>query len=240
MKPLKITLLAVGMLATGAVTVSAQTAAEIMDKHEKAVGGLENWDKIKTAKLQGSLIQGGMEVNLTQTYITDKAMRQDISLMGMSGFMIYTPTAGYTYMPFGGSTKVDTLKPEAVKAIRGQISLKGMQMLDYKTKGTVVELAGKETINNATCYKMTCTNKDGEVSTCYIDATTYYISRIEKTLKVDDQDQEIAIAFNNYQKQPEGIVMPMSMTAQGVEITFTSMEFNKPVDEKIFVPTVLK
>ena len=74
----------------------------------------------------------------------------------------------------------------------------------------------------------------------YFDKTTYYLLRNETKLKVDDQEQELATSFANYQKMPEGIVMPMSVTAQGAEITFKTIEVNKPVDEKLFVPTIDK
>jgi hypothetical protein len=240
MKAIKMTVLAAAMVVAGVGVTKAQSVDEIMTKHEKAVGGMDNWDKMKTLKMVGSLSQQGMEINMTQTYMMEKAMRMDISVMGMSGFTIVTTTGGWSYMPFGGGTKLDTMKPDMVKTMQGQMNIKSMQMLDYKAKGTKLELAGKDTINSAPCYKIKCTNKDGENSFCFIDMNTYYLTRIERTVKADDQEQEVAVAFANYQKQPEGVVMPMSMTAQGVEITYKTIEINKPVDEQIFIPKMDK
>ena len=229
-----------GMVAACADTIKAQTVDEIMTKHEKAVGGLDNWNKIKTIKMDGSTIQGGMEINMTQTFITEKAMRTDISFMGMNGFQIITKDSGWAYMPFLGQTDIIAMPQEAVQSIQAQISPKHLQMLDYKTAGTKIELAGKDTVNTSPCYKLKCTNSKGDNSFCYIDIATYYLLRTEMTVKISDQEQEISLAFNNYQKLPEGVVMPMTMTAQGADIIYKSIEINKPVDEKIFIPHIEK
>ncbi len=37
-----------------------------------------------------------------------------------------------------------------------------------------------------------------------------------------------------------GIIMPMSMTAQMGEVSFKTIEINKPVDDKLFIPTIEK
>jgi outer membrane lipoprotein-sorting protein len=181
-----------------------------------------------------------MEISLKQTIVANKAQRTDISVMGMSGFSIVTQNAGYKYMPFMGATKIDTMKADEIKMNQNQLNPKTVQMLDYAANGTKVELAGKDTINNQACYKIKCTNKEGENSFCYIDMNNYYLIRIEKNARIQGEDQEVAVVFNNYTKLPEGVVMPMSMTAQGVEITYKSIELNKPVDDKIFVPTIEK
>jgi len=234
-------MLAAGMLAVGISSVKAQTADEIMDKHTKAVGGADNWNKIKTMKMVGSLNQGGMEINMTTTLVTEKALRMDISVMGMSGYQIITKEGGWAYMPFQGSTKIDTMKPEMVKSMASQMNPKSIQLIDYKSKGTKIELAGKDTLNNAPCYKLKCTNKEGETSFCYIDMNTYYLARIERSVKTDDQEQEMAVGFSNYQKLADGgIVVPMTMNTQGVDINYKIVEVNKPVDDKIFIPTIAK
>ena len=236
MRIIKLSMLAALLLTTGTISVKAQTADEIMDKHAAAIGGVDNWNKIKTVKMVGSMSQQGMEISLTQTIDIAKGARMDISVMGMTGYQIVTNTGGWAYMPFSGSTKIDTLSPEAVKASQDQFDFKGHQMLDYKAKGTKVELAGKDTINNVLCYKLKCTGKDGKESTSYFDANTYYLLRTERTEKIQDQEQEISVVYNNYQKLPEGVVMPMSMNVAGGELTFKSIEINKPIDASTFVP----
>jgi len=238
MKTIKLSILDAVVLMACAGTVKAQNVDDIMDKHQKAIGGTENWDKIKTLKLTGSMTQQGMEIGLTETLSMGKAMRMDIAVMGMSGYQIVTTTAGWMYMPFQGSTKVDTMKPELVKMAQRQLDIKGNQLLDYKAKGTKAEYVGKDTVNNAPCYKIKFTDKDGNESVSFFDMASYYLLRTEAKVKIDDQETETAVLYNNYKKMEEGVVMPMSVTAQGMEVTFKSIELNKPIDESVFIPTV--
>lgn len=227
---------AAALLLTATTTVKAQTAEEIMEKHEKAIGGVDNWNKIKTLKMTGSMSMQGMEIGITQTLALGKAMRMDISVMGMTGYQIVTTKEGWAYMPMQGSTKVDTMKPDMVKAAQPQLDIKNNQFLDYKKDGTKLHFEGIDTVNNVACYKVKLT-KDDKESIAYFEKATYYLLRTETKAKVDDQEQEVAMAYSNYQKVDGGVVMPMSMTIMGGELTFKSIELNKPVDEKIFRPT---
>ena len=124
------------------------------------------------------------------------------------------------------------------KTMQKQFDIKSHQLLDYKARGTKAELAGNDTVNNAPCYKVKLTDKDGNESTTFFDIASYYILRTEMKVKSDDGEQEVAVLYSNYKKTPEGIVLPMSMTAQGGEIIYKSIEINKPVDEKIFIPAM--
>ena len=219
---------------------NAQSADEILQKHEKAMGGAENWDKIKTIKMIGSMSMQGMDLDLTQTMIPGKEMRTDISVMGMTGFTIVTTSQGWMYMPFQGQTKIDTMKPEMVQAAQRQLDIKSNQFLDYKTNGTKAEYVGTDTVNASTCYKIKFTDKDGNESTSFFDKNTYYLLRTENKLRSEGEEMEVAVLYDKYKKMDEGVVMPMSVTAQGAEITFKSIELNKPIDEKVFIPTIDK
>jgi outer membrane lipoprotein-sorting protein len=240
MKALKKSLLTAVMLVGGLNVVMAQSADEIMAKHEKAMGGMDNWNKVKTVKMVGSMSQQGMEIGITQTLDLGKASRMDISLMGMTGYQIVTENEGWMYMPFAGSDKVEPMKPDMIKASKRQLDIKGNQLLDYKLKGTKAELAGKDTINSALVYKIKLTDKEGKESICYIDASTFYILRHEMKMMVQDQEQEIAIDYKDYKKTPEGIVMPMSvsvpMMGGTAEIVYKTVDINKPIDPSVFKP----
>jgi hypothetical protein len=224
-----------GMLA-GFSALRAQTADDIMDKHQKAIGSADTWNNIKTVKMDGSMNIQGMDINITQTMAMGKGMRMDISAMGMNGYTIVTKTQGWVYMPFQGMTKIDTMKPDMVKAYQPQLELKGTELLRYKENGTKAEYIGKDTLSNVLCYKVKFTDKDGNESTSFFDASTYYLLRTESIIKQDGQEQEVVIGYNNYKKMDEGIVMPMTVLANGNEINFKTIELNKPVDDNIFIP----
>ena len=234
MKALKLSILA-AVIVCGISTVKAQTADEIMEKHQKAIGSVEAWNNIKTVKMEGTMSIQGNDINITQTMALGKAMRTDLNAMGMNFYQIVTKTKGWMYMP--GMEKVDTMKPEMLKAFQAQLELKGKELLSYKENGTKAEYLGKDTLNKVVCYKLKFTDKDGNESTSFFDATTYYLMRTESKVKQkDEEEQEVAIGYDNYKKMDEGVVMPMTITPMGNEINFKSIELNKPVDDKIFMP----
>ena len=238
MKIIKLTSLALVLLVSGISTVKAQNGEEILTKHITAVGGTAKWDGIKSAKMVGSMSMGGMEISITQTILTDRAMRMDISAMGMNGYTIITPNEGWMYMPFQpGMDKVTPIPADQIKASHDKLNMKGGYLVD-RSKLKTVEYVGKDTVNSVPCYKIKVVDNEGNEQVAYIDMATYYLVRSELKVKVQDQEQEVDASYSNFQKLPEGIVLPMTVSAAQGDITFKTVELNKPVDEKIFKPEV--
>ncbi len=238
MRPIKICLLAATMLVAGITTVKAQNGDEIIDKHIKAMGGTENWNKVQSMKLTGSMNAGGMEIGMTQTIVTNKGMRMDMSVMGQNCYTIVTPTEGWMYMPIQGSDKVIPLPADKVKLSQDKLNIKNGQLVD-KSLISKSEYIGMDSVNSVSCYKVKVTDKDGNTQTAFFDASTYYLLRSELTMKIpgQDEEQEVGANFSNFQKQKEGIVYPMTVGTPQGDLVFKTIELNKPVDDGIFKPT---
>jgi hypothetical protein len=238
MKALKLSILSGMMLTAGLTTVKAQTADEIIQKHIDAIGGTDTWNKITSIKRVGSMSIQGMDIGYTQTVVNDKGMRTDISAMGMNGYIIVTPKEGWMYMPMQGMDKVTPIPPEQMKMFGDKLNTKASMIAD-KSGIAKSEYVGKDTINNVPCLKVKITDNDGNVQTDFFEASTYYLLRTEMTAKTADGEQEAAVSFSDFKKQPEGIVIPMTMTSpMGVgDITVKSVEINKPVSDDMFKPT---
>ena len=238
MKAIKLAILPAVMLAAGISPVKAQTADEIIQKHIAAIGGTEAWNKISTIKRVGSMNIQGMDIGFTQTIANNKGMRTDISAMGTNGYIIMTPKEGWMYMPMQGMDKVTPVPPEMMKGAAEKLNAKAGMLAD-KSEIAKSEFVGKDTIDKMACLKVKITDKEGNVMTDFFDASTYYLVRTEMTVKKDDNEQEVALSYSDFKKQPEGIVLPMSMTSPlGVgDINFKSVEINKPVGDEVFKPT---
>ena len=239
MKVLKPGLLSLAMLLAVA-TAQAQTAEEVISKHVTAIGGDAAWKGVTSIRREANFSVQGTDVTLVITTLQGKGTRQDISVMGMDGYSILTPSKGWSYLPFQGQTVTTPTPDEDVKASQEALDIAGV-LVDYKTKTTAVELAGKETIDGAECFKLKVTNSRGRVTTYYIDAKTYYIVRSSGIQRANGQDIESTSNYSHYTKLPEGIVVPMSFTRAigggDVDVTITKVEVNKPVDEAIFKPS---
>ena len=237
MKAIKLSIVALAMACAGtAAHAQTLTADQVLQKHIDAVGGADNWNKIKTIKLVGSMSMQGMEIGMTETIVNEKAMRIDINAMGQTGYMIYTTTEGWMYMPAYGQKEPVAIPADQLKDAQSQLNFKNQQLVD-KSMITKVALDGTDTINNVNCYKLKVTTKDGSEQTCYIDSKTFYMVRAEKKAQIQGEDQEVAVTFSNFVKQPEGVVIPMMMSPAGQgDFTFKSVEINKAIDDKTVRP----
>ena len=218
-----------------AFSSKAQTADEVVTKHLNAIGGAAAWKKVNSMVSEGTIKIQGADVSLKLSVLNGKGNRQDISFMGMTGYQILTPTAGWSYMPFQGQTKPEAVTEDVLKESIDQLDPQGV-LVDYKTKGHTVELLGKEDIEGTEAYKLKVTHKSGKTETYFIDPSSFYILRTVTKQKANGQEMELATNYSNYTKLPEGIVVPMSITLPFGELTVSKVEINKPIDEKIFKP----
>ena len=221
------------LVLASAFTVKAQTADEVIAKHIAAIGGVDNWKKVNSMKMEGILQVQGAEVNVTVTILHGKGMRQDISVMGMTGYEIVTPTEGWDFMPFQGQTEPEAKTPEELAEAQDQLDAQG-ELIDYAAKGHKVELVGKEDVEGTECFKLKVTKKGGSVSTLFIDPKNFYIIQSKSVQKANGQEMEVTTSLSNYEKLPEGIVVAKSMTLPFGEMNMTKVSVNIPVEESFF------
>jgi hypothetical protein len=232
MKPFKIILFSfIAMLSV--VVVKAQTADEVIAKSINAIGGADAWKKITSIKFEGSMQVQGADVSVTKTVLHEKGSRQDISAMGMAGFIIVAPTAGWNYMPFNGQTAPEPMTAEDVAGSQPDLDVQG-SLINYAAKGHTVEFLGKDDVDGTECFKLKVNYKGGTTETMYFDTKNYYVIRSVTKRKTNGQEMESTTNFSNYEKLPEGIVVAKSITLPFGELNLTKITVNGPVDETIF------
>ena len=234
MKKLSTGLLALITLVSVHSSVKAQTADEVIDKYVAALGGKEKLASLKSVKMVGNLSVQGTDVGITITAVNGIGARTDISVPGMGeGFQIMNAKKGWSFMPFQGQTEPTEVSADMVKSSQSQLDIQGV-LSNYKEKGSTVELAGKEAVHGADAYKLKLTSKDGKVSTIFIDSKTFYkVKSISKTA-TQQGEMDMETTYTDFKKTDDGFMFPYSQTNNRGTIMFTSVETNKPVDEKIF------
>jgi len=229
---MKLSVLAGMMLLVSSATIKAQDADGILHKYIDAIGGIDKLTSIKTIKMTGSSQVQGMDIKYTQTMNLGTAMKVDYSVMGMTGYSVITTTEGWQFNP--QTSKVESMTADQVKMAQPQLNMIGGDIFNYKTNGSKVEYLGKDSANKAFCYKVKFTAKDGSVSTQFFDTQTYYLVHTESKVKVEEQEIDVVINYSDYKKLPEGIAMPMTVSSQQGDVTFTSIEINKPIADSVF------
>jgi len=226
-----------GLLAFVSLSTQAQTADEVIQKYAKAMGGLDNFNKVKTAKMSGTVSAQGMDLPVTIQIINGKAMRSDVEVMGQSVTTSYKDGKGWKINPFAGAaTATDATAPE-LSDMKTQSSL-ASQLMDYKARGCKVELQGLEDVSGAKAYKIKLTEADNKETTYYVDATSFMAVKVVGKRNLMGQDMEIETYLND-PKEFGGVKFNTAIVQKSggqtfQEIHFDKVELNVPVDEKIF------
>lgn len=214
----------------------AQTADEIVANHITAIGGADAWRKVSSIYMEGTLQVQGAEVKVNRSVVQNKGSKQEIMVGGMTGFNITTPTAGWNFMPFNGQMKPEPMTEEDLKEAQDELDAQD-ELVDYKDKGSSIELVGKDDVEGTECFKLKLTFKSGKSEYLFIDPKSWLTIRQISKQKANGQEIESTTNFSNYQKTPEGLLLPMSITLQFGELIISKVEVNKKIDEAIFKPS---
>ena len=234
-----------------AVPAQAQTADEVIEKHLAALGGRAALAKLQTRVATGSVtistqginLSGPLEISFKAPNKSRSLIKLDLSQFGATEMVI--------------DQRCDGKTAYAANSMQGDREITGSQLqsmlnstfptplLDYKSAGAKVELAGKDKVGDRTAYVLLYTPKGGSAIKEFIDAETYLILRT--VLKVDMAEAggelEQTSDTSDY-RDVGGFKVPFSIStanaAQTVKITLTNVEHNKPIDDAMFSRPAVK
>jgi outer membrane lipoprotein-sorting protein len=222
-----------------AVPASAQSVDDILAKNYKAKGGLEKLKAVKTSRTSGTMTVGpGMEVPFTMVQKRPNSMRMDITFQGMTVVQAYDGKTGWMINPMQGRKEAEPLPEDALKQVDLQADMDG-PLVDYKAKGSTVELLGKEKVEGSDAYKIRVTLKSGDVLDFYLDADSYLEVRIDGKMKIRGTDVESQTVVGDY-KEVDGLMIAHSMESsqkgsqQKQKMIIKTLELNVPVDDAQF------
>jgi hypothetical protein len=229
------------VLAFGILTAQGQTVDEIIQKYSANLGGLDAFNKIKTAKLTGTFTTQGMDFPITIQIVNGKASRLDMNIESMNAQVInvYNNGKAWKQNPFAGAPT-----PTAVESGPEYNDLKVQSMfapvlMDYKARGHKVELQGQEKVEGVNTFKIVLTAKeDGRVTNYYISTTDYTLIKSSTDREVQGQTVTLESFYSDL-KTINGVKIFMArdqkMNGEVFQTTkFTSVELDVPVDNKIF------
>lgn len=229
------------ILAAAALTFSlntkAQTADEVVANHIKAIGGADNWKKLKTIVMEASISAQGMDIPVTITRVHNKGIKQEFTVMNMSNYTIITDQAGWNFMPIQGQTKAEPMTADMLKVGQDGLDLQG-ELVDYAAKGHKVELVGKEDVDGTECIKLKLTRKSGTETYMFFDPKTWYCIQESSKMTINGQEVQQTTKLSNFTQQPEGIVLPLTMESSNspAPITITKVKINGDVPDSVFKP----
>jgi len=219
------------------ITAHAQTADEIVQKYANAVGGLDNFKKIKTAKFSGTASAQGNEFPITVQIINGRAMRTDVEVMGQTITNAYKDGKGWKINPYAGAPTATDATADELYEFKIQGSLTS-QLMDYKDRGYKAELLGQEDVQGAKTYKIKLTTDDNKTTTYFVDANTYALVKTIGMRSLMGQEMELETYYSEV-KDIGNVKFSMMRSVQSggqtiQEVHFDKIELDIPIDEKIF------
>jgi len=112
-------------------------------------------------------------------------------------------------------------------------------LVDYKQKGNLIALVGKEDVDGKPAYRLKLTNKKGEMRSYIFDAGSFRLVKWEGTRKIGERDVPWESAFRDY-REVNGLQFAFEIdsdapgTGQAQKIIANTIEVNPEIDESHF------
>jgi outer membrane lipoprotein-sorting protein len=212
----------------------AQTADELVAKNIQAKGGMDKLRAVQSIKQVGRVNIQGIEGKQTLYAKRPNMLRQEIDLKGQVVVMAFDGKTPWMLNPLLGSVAPIAMSGPPADMIRDQSSFDG-PLVDYKNKGSVLELVGLETLGERKVHHLKLTDKNRQLQHVYLDAETFLETKLTSQNELGQTFEQELSDFRDV----EGIKIPFSIRtlANGIQqgqITVESVEFNVKIDDGIF------
>jgi hypothetical protein len=226
-----------------ATAASAQTVDDIIAHYLSSRGGVDKIKSIKTERISGTIsfgpdIQGPFYLERKRPL----KLHMEITLNGLTLIRVYDgKTSGWVYNPFDPNVSKPTVQPMSASEISNiydEADFDG-PFIDYKDKGNKIEFVGKDNVLGKPAYKLKLTNKTGDVSYFYFDATEGFLLKWEGMRKANNKDVPWETFFHDFRdinglKYPFLIESDSPGTEQTQRIAAEKIEVNIPIEDARF------
>ena len=225
--------------------VSAQTVDEVIEKSITAMGGRAAMEKIKTRSMTGTLalstpagdIPGTVEVTNAAPNKMRTVIKADLSQFGAGQLLIdqrFDGTNGYMINSMQGDQPITGGQLDNMKA-----NSFPHPFLDYKAKGVKATLSGKEKVGERDAFVVVLEPATGSPVRQFIDAESYLPVRSMVKITTPQTGEIEQTADSSDFRDVDGVKVPFSVkltnAMQAVTMTFTKVENNVAIDDKMFV-----
>jgi len=153
--------------------------------------------------------EAGKQVQLPFTLATQRPnkSRLEIEFAGKTAVQVYDGTNGWKLRPYLNRNDVQPFTPEEAK-IEAENTDMGDPLIDYKAKGSKVELEGVEPIQGRDAYKLKLTTKKGTVRHIWIDAHSFLDVKVEGVPRRMDGKTHTVWVYQRDFRAVQGVTIP--------------------------------
>ncbi len=224
----------------------SQSVDEIIDNYFENTGGIDQWRKLKGVKMSAKLSQQGMEIPIEIIQMQGGKQMQIINFQGQSiKAQVFDGEVSWGINMM--SQKPEKSDQETTDNLKLDNNDFPDSFMDYKSKGYIAELIGKETVDGTETFKVKLTkepktidgNNEDDITFYFFDTENYVPIAIQTEVKEGPgKGMIMEITMSDYQ-EVEGLYFPFSQT-QGIKdqpsipLIIDSIELNPTIDENEF------
>jgi len=227
-----------------AQTASAQTADEIIEKYLTAIGGRAALGKLKSRSTTGTItvstpggdVSGPVEILNQEPNKSRTLIKLDLSALGAGPMILdqrFDGTSGYVLDSLRGNRDLTGNQLENMKN-----GLFPNPFLNYRERGTTVELAGKEKVGEREAYVLMIKPRSGSAVRQFIDTESLLPIKLVVKVEVPQAGEvEQTSEFLDY-RDVDGVkiafTVKITSAVQTSTLTVTKVEHNTKIDEALF------
>ena len=232
--------LCVALLCFLPLTAGAQTADEIVSKSLAARGGAEKIKATQSERVTGRVTFGpGLEGTFVAELERPHKLHVEIGVEGKKIIRVYDgKSAGWVVNPFAENKDPQPMSEEDLKNVADESDFDG-PFVDYKAKGSQIELAGKEDLEGKPVYRIKLTNKDGQVRFYLFDTSSFLLMKWEETRILEGKEVPWESFFSDY-REVNGLKHAFKIDSDSPGTDFKQslvaekIEINPQIDEDHF------
>jgi outer membrane lipoprotein-sorting protein len=222
------------------LSAAAQTADEIVTKVLAARGGVSRIKAVHSQRISGTINFGpGADGPFLVELERPGKMHIEVTVQGQTLVRSYDgKSTGWILNPFTENKTVQPMSAEDISNISDESDFDG-PLVDYKQKGNLIALVGKEDVDGKPAYRLKLTNKKGDMRNYFFDAESFRLIKWEGTRKVGERDVPWESVFHDY-REVDGLQFAFEIdsdapgTGQAQKIIADKIEVNPQIDDSHF------
>lgn len=219
---------------------SPPSVDEIVAAHLAARGGQERLQALRSIRETGTMTASdGRVAHVVREIQRPGLFRLEFTYQGTTSVFANDGKAGWQVAPLQGQFEPRAVPPEADAAGGAdQRDIEG-PLVDWRQKGHVVELAGRETVGGAQADKLKVVLRGGAVRYDYVDVASHMVVRSDVPRVVRGHRVELQSTFSDFRKV-SGIVFPHAIEIRVkdrpeiLKVTVERIELNPQLDPASF------
>jgi outer membrane lipoprotein-sorting protein len=178
--------------------LQAQTVATVVAKVFAARGGLDKIRALKAQRVSGTISFG---TDASGPFVVELKrplkMYMTLAVQNLTMVRVYDGKTGWANNPFAGKMIPDTMADEDLKNIAEEADFDG-PLVDYRRKGNLVALVGKDKVGEKNAWRVKLTTKNGDIRYYLFDTSSFLLLKWEGKRRFEGKELPIESYFSDY------------------------------------------